>query len=87
MEIIIFQTVRDLLKADELKKLNEENEISSSPTRVQRMTEADLKRRLFEEKLAKEQEERQQKKMTVLKQQKQQEDVRNINYALLSNNY
>lgn len=50
--------------------------VSSSPRKVQRMTEANMKRRLFEEKLAKEQEERHQKKMIALKQKKEQEDVR-----------
>ena len=46
------------------------------------MTEADIKRQLFEEKLAKEQDERQQKKKIVIKQKKE-EDVR----FLLQNNY
>ncbi len=53
-----------------------DQDVSSSPRRIQRMTEADMKRRLFEEKLAKEQDERQQKKEIVIKQKKEQEDVR-----------
>ena len=63
------------MEEDEIKKLKENQDISSSPSKVHRKTEADMKRRLFEEKLAKEQEERHQKKMIALKQQKEQEDV------------
>ena len=58
-----------------MKKLSENHEYSSSPRKIQRMSEAELKRRLFEEKLAKEQEERQQKKLMAIKQKEEQEKV------------
>ena len=72
MLYLCIQTIHDLMEKDEIEQLGS---MQNSPKRVARKTEADMKRKLFEEKLAKEQEERQKKRVMAIRQKQEQEEV------------